>query len=122
MALVASFLPTHSQAIAASDRVRVVTTEGRVKERFLVLTDTHLALFDLQRLTERHYVPTMLTIKSVARLIRPVLPETTFYIVGGGEEPTTFNIIAPDRELFLEPLQRLHQKQVLDREMRAERK
>lgn len=54
------------------DYVRLVHRDSRVKERYLALTSACVYLFNRAKLQDPQYMPRLLPLKGVARVLRPV--------------------------------------------------
>eukprot|EP01126_Amoeba_proteus_P066062 TRINITY_DN9497_c0_g1_i3.p1 TRINITY_DN9497_c0_g1~~TRINITY_DN9497_c0_g1_i3.p1 ORF type:complete len:574 (-),score=96.62 TRINITY_DN9497_c0_g1_i3:181-1797(-) len=91
----------------ASERVRIKLQDGRIKERYLVVTKNYLVLFTLRKLLNSYYKPKIIPIKSIHEILRPRLQETIFVVtlkqmLFGVNE---FQFIAPSAMKFVNFLQ-----------------
>jgi len=89
--------------------VRVVARDSRVKQRYLALSleQRRLLLFNVRKLHRTSYEPRTVPFARLTKVVRPVVPETTFLLIikeGGDGDGGALQIVAPDRELFIEAL------------------
>jgi len=104
------FLPA-DEVDKITDRVRMVHTDSRIKERFLVLTDGCFYIFNVPKFSSPGYKPKRIALEDIVEILKPQLPETNFTLVLAQPrvmDSLYIQFIAPDREKFIERLEGKH--------------
>jgi len=109
------FLPADVGIDKVAYRVRMVHSDSRIKERYLVLTNNCLYIFNLPKLANSGYRPKRIDVGDISEILKPQIPETNFTVVLTHSRVMSsmyIQFIAPDREKFIEPLESKYQIRV----------
>jgi len=89
----------------------MVHADSRIKERYLVLTDGCLYIFNGPKISSAGYKPKRIALEDIVEILKPQLPETNFTLVLSQSRvmgSLYIQFIAPDREKFIDRLEKKH--------------
>jgi len=107
-ALVQHWLDANREEAYTKEKVRIITKDGRIKDRYLMLGINGFIILNLSKLELPQYRHRTIALVEISEVLVPVTPETNFIVCTkrpNKDGQDKFHFIAPDRHLFLVKLQ-----------------